>query len=99
VAVSSGGDLFVADGRSSLISRLRARVPYGVMPATQAPARGARSRQTTTTVAFDNPSDIALAPNGDLLVADALHHRVLPHRYSQRPDHHNRRLRLRRLRR
>jgi len=76
VAVSSGGDLFVADGRSSLISRLRARVPYGVMPATQAPARGARSRQTTTTVAFDNPSDIALAPNGDLLVADALHHRV-----------------------
>jgi sugar lactone lactonase YvrE len=27
-------------------------------------------------VAFDSPSDIAVAPNGDLLVADALHHRI-----------------------
>jgi GT2 family glycosyltransferase len=75
VAVTTAGDLFVADSQNGLISRLRARVPYNVLTASQVPGRGTRS-QPTTMVAFDRPSDIALAPNGDLLVADAEHHRV-----------------------
>ncbi len=76
VAVGPSGDLFVADARTGLIRRLRARFPFSVVQTTGNAGDLFRQRQVGAAVAFDRPTDITLAPDGDILVADARNNRV-----------------------
>ena len=99
VAVTSGGDLFVADSRSSLISRLRARVPYSVMPAMQAPPRGTRARQTADHGGLRQSQRYRRGAQRRPAGGRRAPPSHLPHRWSYWPDHHDCRLWLRGLRR
>jgi sugar lactone lactonase YvrE len=76
VAVTASGDLFVADARTGLIRRLRARFPFSVVQTSGNPGDLFRQRQVGTAVPFDRPTDITLASNGDILVADARNNRI-----------------------
>jgi hypothetical protein len=75
VAVGIAGDVFVADTQEGLIRRLRPRPPFDAswtaddIGTDGDPVLG-------RTVAFDAAADIAVAPNGDLYIADARHNRV-----------------------
>jgi DNA-binding beta-propeller fold protein YncE len=76
VAVTTSGDLFVADARTGLIRRLRARFPFSVVQTSGTTGDIFRQRQVGTALSFDGPTDITLAPNGDILVADAHNNRI-----------------------
>ena len=76
VAVGISGDVFVADAKQGVIRRLRPRPPHDA----------SWTRRTTSApdgypllghaVPFDAAADIAVAPNGDLYIADAQHNRI-----------------------
>jgi DNA-binding beta-propeller fold protein YncE len=75
VAVGIAGDVFVADAREGVIRRLRPRPPFDA--SWSAHDLGTDGYPLLGhAVSFDAPSDIAVAPNGDVYVADARHHRV-----------------------
>lgn len=79
MAVTSTGDVIYADGPSRLIRRLRVRLPLEAARPTDALDVLARSTTPTlsgATVRFATASDVAIAPNGDLFVADARNHRI-----------------------
>jgi GT2 family glycosyltransferase/sugar lactone lactonase YvrE len=77
VAIGATGDVVFADATAGVISRLRVRLPGATVPtddyfsvlANSSPAANA-------SVTFRDASDVALAPNGDLYVADARNHRI-----------------------
>jgi DNA-binding beta-propeller fold protein YncE len=75
VAVGIAGDVFVADAQQGVIRRLRPRPPFNA--SWSAHDIGTDGYPLLGhTVPFDAPSDIAVAPNGDVYVADARHHRI-----------------------
>ncbi|MBI4262883.1 MAG: hypothetical protein HY657_00775 [Acidobacteria bacterium] len=75
VAVGIAGDVFVADARQGLIRRLRPRPPLGA--AWTADDLGTDGHPLLGhEVPFDAAADIAVAPDGDLYVADARRHRI-----------------------
>jgi hypothetical protein len=75
VAVGVSGDLFVADAERGLIQRLRPRPPRDA--AWTANDIGTAGHPGLgSPVPFEAAADIALAPNGDLYVADARNNRV-----------------------
>ncbi len=90
VAVTASGDLFVADARTGLIRRLRARYPFSVVQTQRQPADLFRQRQVGTAVSFDRATDITLAANGDILVADARNNRICRIDAPTGPHHHDR---------
>ena len=47
---------------------------------------------------FQSPAAVAIAPNGDVYVADAQNSRIYPHRSRDRHDRDRRRVRRRRFR-
>ena len=74
VAVGAANDLYVADAVQGLIQRFRIRTPGALRTAATptAPVRQAIG----TPLPFDAAADLAVASNGDLLVADPANHRV-----------------------
>jgi GT2 family glycosyltransferase/DNA-binding beta-propeller fold protein YncE len=75
VAVGISGDLFVADAQAGLIRRLRPRPPLD-SPWTANDIGTDVYPLLGTSVRFDGAGDIALAPNGDLYIADPEHNRI-----------------------
>ena len=76
VAVGIAGDLFVADTRLGLIRRLRPRPPLDDAFWTADDIGSDGDPLLGHAVSFDSAADIAVAPNGDLYIADARRHRV-----------------------
>jgi hypothetical protein len=75
VAVGISGDLFFADPRQGVIRRLRPRPPLdSVWTADDIGSDG--PPLLGNTIPFGAAADIALAPNGDLYVADARGNRI-----------------------
>lgn len=76
VAVGSTGDVVFADATRDVIRRLRIRLPGDAVRAAGAVDVLANTSSTAANVAFRDASDIALATNGDVFVADARNHRI-----------------------
>lgn len=74
VAVASNGDLFVADVRHGQIRRVRPQLPLDAVPAENLVLQA--RKLPGALVSFDGATDVAVAPNGDLLVADARNNRI-----------------------
>jgi DNA-binding beta-propeller fold protein YncE len=75
VAIGIAGDVFVADAYRDVIRRLRPRPPLdAVWTASDIGTDG--PPLLGHSVPFDAAADIALAPNGDLYVADVRRHRI-----------------------
>ncbi|MGE0444197.1 MAG: glycosyltransferase [Vicinamibacterales bacterium] len=74
VAVTATNDLYVADAVEGLIRRYHVRVP-GTVRTTATDAAPAR-QMVGTPLPFDAAADLAMASNGDLLVADPANHRI-----------------------
>jgi GT2 family glycosyltransferase/DNA-binding beta-propeller fold protein YncE len=75
VAVGVSGDLYVADAQQGVIQRLRPRPPMDAA-LTATDIGTADNPLLGNPVPFEAAADIALAPNGDLYVADARNNRV-----------------------
>lgn len=74
LAVAPNGDLYVANSLTDTIKRLRSGA---LTQPVRAAASGALSDPNGTTVAlFQDPAGLAVAPNGDLFVADSQNHRI-----------------------
>lgn len=74
VAVAGNGDLFIADGRLGQIRRVRPPVGMDAVPAGNVMLQP--RKLPGALVPFDGATDVAMAPNGDLYVADARNNRV-----------------------
>ena len=75
VAVGVSGDLFVADTQQGLIRRLRPRPPLDASWTADDIGTGGHPLLGTA-VPFDSASDIAVAPSGDVYIADARRNRI-----------------------
>ncbi len=74
VVVANNGDLFIADGRLGQIRRVRPQLPMDAVPAENTLFEP--RRLPGGLVSFDGATDVAMAPNGDLFVADARNNRI-----------------------
>lgn len=74
VAVANNGDLFIADGRQGQIRRMRPQLALDAVPAENVSLDPRKA--IGALVAFDGATDVAMASNGDLFVADARNNRI-----------------------
>jgi streptogramin lyase len=74
VVVANNGDLFIADGRLGQIRRVRPQLPMDAVPAENTLFEP--RKLPGGLVSFDGATDVAMAPNGDLFVADARNNRI-----------------------
>ncbi len=74
LAVATNGDVFVADVRLGLIRRVRPQSPLDAVPAKNILLE--TRKLPGALVPFSGATDVAMAANGDLLVADASNNRI-----------------------
>jgi DNA-binding beta-propeller fold protein YncE len=77
IAVTSAGDVYFADSNNHVIRRIDARNNIATVVGDN--ARGAAfggDFGAATAAQLDTPSDVAIAPDGDLIIADAYNHRI-----------------------
>ncbi len=74
LAIATNGDLFVADVRQGLIRRVRPQSPLDAVPAKNLLLE--TRKLPGALVPFSGATDVAMAANGDLLVADAQNNRI-----------------------
>jgi GT2 family glycosyltransferase/streptogramin lyase len=74
VAVGASGEVIFADAAEGTIRRLRVRLVDA--PRTAESVDVLANSASAATVVFPDAADVALAPNGDVYVADAANHRV-----------------------
>ncbi len=75
VAVGLAGDVFVADAQEGVIRRLRPRPPLDASWTADDIGTGG-DPLLGHAVPFDTVADIAVAPDGDVYIADARHNRI-----------------------
>ena len=75
VAVGISGDVFVADAKQGVIRRLRPRPPHDASWTADEIGTGGYPLLGHA-VQFDAAADIAVAPDGDVYIADAQHNRI-----------------------
>lgn len=73
LAVAPNGDLYIANSLTDTIKRLKSGA---LMPVARPTAGSAAEPNGTTVAEFQDPGGVAIAPNGDLYVADAKNHRI-----------------------
>jgi sugar lactone lactonase YvrE len=77
LAVTPDGDLYFADSNNHVIRRIDARNRMTtVVGNSAAGAAFAGDYGPATAAGLDTPSDVAFAPDGDLLIADSYNHRI-----------------------
>jgi sugar lactone lactonase YvrE len=77
IAVTSDGGVYFADSNNHVIRRIDARNNISTVVGDN--ARGAAfggDFGAATAAQLDTPSDVAIAPDGDLIIADAYNHRI-----------------------
>ena len=77
IAVTSGGDVYFADSNNHVIRRIDAR--NNITTVAGENARGGAfggDFGPATAAQLDTPSDVAFAPDGDLVLADTYNHRI-----------------------
>jgi DNA-binding beta-propeller fold protein YncE len=72
VTIDGSGDVLVADAQTGLIRRFRAQTALDALRASDRSSR----RMVGNPVSFEGASDIALAADGDYLVADSRNNRI-----------------------
>jgi GT2 family glycosyltransferase/DNA-binding beta-propeller fold protein YncE len=77
IAVTSGGDVYFADSNNHVIRRIDARNNITTVVGNNAlgAAFGGDDRRATS-AQLDTPSGVAIAPDGDLVIADSYNHRI-----------------------
>jgi GT2 family glycosyltransferase/sugar lactone lactonase YvrE len=77
IAVTSAGDVYFADSNNHVIRRIDARNNISTVAGEN--ARGGAyggDFSEATEAQLDTPSDVAFAPDGDLVIADTYNHRI-----------------------
>src|SRR6185436_6778084 len=77
IAVTSDGDVYFADSNNHVIRRIDAR--NNITTVAGENARGGNfggDFGPATSAQLDTPSDVAFAPDGDLVIADTYNHRI-----------------------
>jgi sugar lactone lactonase YvrE len=78
IAVTAGGDVYFADSNNHVIRRIDAR-NNNITTVAGENARGSAfggDFGPATAAQLDTPSDVAFAPDGDLVIADTYNHRI-----------------------
>jgi sugar lactone lactonase YvrE len=76
LAVAPNGDLYVSDADQDVIRRVgwvAGAAPVNLAPST---SKSERQREPETVVGMATPGGVAVAPNGDLYIADTESHRI-----------------------
>ena len=73
LAVGPDGDVYLADAKDDVVRRVAA--PAGLVPVSLTNGEGTQPRSDTV-AKVETPGGVAVAPNGDLYVADTESHRV-----------------------
>lgn len=77
IAISASGDLFIADSNNHVVRKIGADDIITTVAGSFEQGPGFSGDFSLATLAqLDAPADVALAPDGDLLIVDSLNHRI-----------------------